>query len=300
MISPPAAPRSAEERLAASYRRCEQVARTEARNFYFSFLPLPPDKRAAMCAVYAFMRASDDMTDDPAAAGDRQAALDRWRRSLEGALKGEFGGSEILPAFADTVRRFEIPHRYFWELIDGAAMDLTTTRYATWAELRRYCYLVASVVGFVCIHVWGFDPAGGKALEQAEACGLAFQLTNILRDVAEDAGRGRIYLPLEDLERFNVTEEQIFAGRMDERFRALMAFEAERARGFYEASEGLAALVRPGGRASLSIMRSIYRGILDEIVRAGYQVFGRRASVSTPRKLAIVASAWLSSRRAPR
>jgi phytoene synthase len=155
---------------------------------------------------------------------------------------------------------------------------------------------VASVVGFVCIHVWGFDEAGGKALEYAEDCGLAFQLTNILRDVREDAERGRFYLPQEDLRRFAVTEDDLRSGRMTDNFRQLMRFEVERAKDYYERASKLTPFVHPAGRPTLTIMMKIYRGILDNIERINYDVHSRRARVSTPRKLGIVAGAWLQSR----
>lgn len=285
-------------RLAESYRYCEHVARTQARNFYYSFLLLPPGRRAAMCAIYAFMRYSDDVSDaaDAGLDGSRASRLQAWRRALDRAFEGEYGDSRILPAFHDTVRGFQIPAHYFHDLIDGTEMDLTRSRYETFTDLREYCYRVASVVGFVCIHVWGFDPADGRALEYADACGLAFQLTNILRDVKEDAERDRFYLPQEDLRRFGVSEEELRAGSLTASFRALMQFEAQRAREFYAKAGALLPLVHRPGRASLSIMMQIYRGILESIERSNYDVHSRRARVSTPKKLGIVAGAWLSGR----
>ena len=282
--------------LAASYAHCTQVAKTQARNFYYSFLTLPAEPRAAMCAIYAFMRYSDDVSDEAAADSSKVRDLADWRAALDRAFRGDYGGSLILPAFHDTMQKYGIPARYFHDLIDGTEMDLTKNRYETFAELRQYCYRVAGVVGFVCIHVWGFDEAGGKALEYAEDCGLAFQLTNILRDVREDADRDRIYLPREDLARFQVTEEDLKTGKLSDGFRELMRFEVERAKGFYRRAEQLLPLVHPGGRPTLTIMMNIYRGILDSIERNNYDVHSRRARVSTPRKLGIVAGAWLRSR----
>jgi phytoene synthase len=282
--------------LAASYAHCEHVAKTQARNFYYSFLTLPPDRKAAMCAIYAFMRYSDDVSDEAAADRTKAEEMKAWRAALERAFQGEYGSSLILPAFHDTVQRYHIPLQYFHDLIDGTEMDLVKNRYETFEELHQYCYRVASVVGFVCIHVWGFDPAGGKALEYSEACGLAFQLTNILRDVKEDAERDRIYLPQEDLRRFQVTEEDLKRGSLNENFRALMRFETERAKGYYQQAERLLPLIHPTGRPTLTIMMKIYRGILDSIERSHYDVHSRRARVSTPRKLSIVAGAWLRSR----
>jgi phytoene synthase len=284
------------ERLAESYRYCAHVAKTQARNFYYSFVTLPPERKAAMCAIYAFMRYSDDVSDEAAADQSKAAQMRAWRQALDRAFAGDYGDSLILPAFHDTVQRYHIPARYFHDLIDGTEMDLTKKRYETFAELHQYCYRVASVVGFVCIHVWGFDAADGKALEYAEACGLAFQLTNILRDVKEDAERDRIYLPQEDLRRFGVSEEDLKRGVVNANFRALMEFEAERAKGYYEQARALFPLIHAPGRPTLAIMMQIYRGILDSIERQGYDVHTRRARVSTPKKLSIVFRAWLSSR----
>ncbi|HZO91675.1 MAG TPA: phytoene/squalene synthase family protein [Chthonomonadaceae bacterium] len=295
-LSQPAVPSITPERLAESYRHCEQVARTQARNFYYSFVTLPPERKAAMCAIYAFMRYSDDVSDEAAADHSKAAQMRAWRAALDRALDGDYGQSLILPAFHDTVQRYGIPARYFHALIDGTEMDLSKKRYETFDELYQYCYRVASVVGFVCLHVWGFDAAEGKALEYAEACGLAFQLTNILRDVKEDAERDRIYLPQEDLRRFGVAEENLKRGLANSPFRALMRFEVERAQGYYDQAQALLPLIHAPGRPTFAIMFQIYRGILDSIERNDYDVFSRRARVSTPKKLGIVARAWLASR----
>ncbi len=284
------------EQLAESYRYCEHVAKTQAKNFYYSFLTLPPERKAAMCAIYAFMRYSDDVSDEAAENRSKVDEMRQWRSALEKAFAGDYGDSLILPAFHDTVQKYHIPAHYFQELIDGTEMDLSIQRYETFEDLHLYCYRVASIVGFVCIHVWGFDEADGKALEYAEACGLAFQLTNILRDVKEDCERDRIYLPQEDLRRFGVTEAQLKAGVMDEKVHALIKFEADRAKEYYRQANALRPLVHPAGRSTLRIMIQIYRGILTSIERNGYDVFKTRARVSTPRKLGIVAGAWFESR----
>ena len=282
--------------LEQSYAHCEFVAKTQAKNFYYSFLTLPPDKKAAMCAIYAFMRYSDDVSDEVAADMTKAEEMRDWRIALDKAFSGDYGNSQILPAFHDTVLKYKIPANFFRELIDGTEMDLTKKRYANFAELHQYCYRVASIVGFVCIHVWGFDDADGAALKYSEDCGLAFQLTNILRDVKEDAERDRIYLPQEDLEKFGVSEEELKAGVMNENFRALMRFETERAVSYYSEAKKLFPLVHAPGRPTLLIMMQIYRGILDNIIKNGYDVHSRRARVSSPKKLRIVAGAWLRSR----
>ncbi len=280
--------------LLESYRHCRIVARTEARNFYYSFMVLPPERRAALCAIYAFMRASDDISDAEGDGGDRRERMRRWRAALERAFAGEYGESLILPAFHDTVRRYLIPERYLHELIDGAEMDLAPRRYETFAELYDYCYHVASVVGLVCIHVFGFTDS--RATEYAEACGIAFQLTNILRDLGEDSRMGRVYLPQEDLRRFGYSEEDLRASVVDERFLGLMQFQVERAREYYRKSEPLLPLIDSESRPCLRAMVQIYGGILDQIVRQDYDVFSARARVPTWGKLGIAARAWLESR----
>jgi len=175
----------AQQEMALSYRYCREVAKRRARNFYYSFMVLPREKSDGMCAVYAFMRYCDDIADDPSVDGDKRRMLEKWRASLDRAARGEYEESRILPAFHDTMRRFDIPVEYFHQLIDGAAMDLSVEQYESFDELYEYCYKVASVVGLVCIHIFGFDSPEAK--RHAEYCGIAFQLTNILRDLAEDA-----------------------------------------------------------------------------------------------------------------
>jgi phytoene synthase len=281
--------------LAESYRYCRRVARREARNFYYSFMVLPPAKREAMCAVYAFMRYCDDIADSPGAPADKRGYLDAWRAALGAAMRGDCGGSAILPAFRDTVERYRIPARLFEALIEGAAMDLTVCRYATFAELREYCYRVASVVGLVCIRIFGFAGATEpppEAERYAEALGIAFQLTNILRDIPEDATMGRIYLPLEDLAAFDYPAADLLAGVADDRFLRLVQFEAQRAREFYAAARPLTGMLAPESRPCLAAMEGIYRGILDQIERQDYNVFARRARLSAWRKLGVAASAW--------
>jgi phytoene synthase len=281
--------------LDESYRYCAQVAKREAKNFYYSFKVLPPEKRAAMCAVYAFFRYSDDISDEAALTRSKHDLLPKWREALDRAFEGDYGNSKILPAFHDTVKRHAIPKQIFHDLIDGTEMDLSRTRYETFEDLYKYCYRVASTVGFVCIYVWGFT-GGDAAHAPSEACGIAFQLTNILRDVKEDAERGRIYLPLEDLRRFKYTEDDLLRGVYDERFHALMQFEAARARDYYRKALALPPLLAPVGRPSFFAMYRIYRGLLDEIEQRDYNVFAGRASLSKSRKLSILAKAWLGSR----
>jgi 15-cis-phytoene synthase len=280
------------DQLADSYRYCEHVSRTRARNFYYSFLCLPPAKRRSLCAIYAFMRHADDISDGGGA--DPLTRMNRWRLALDEALAGRYGESRILPAFHDTVERHAVPAEYFHALIDGALMDLAPRRYETFADTYEYCYRVAGVVGLVCIHVFGFEDPRAKDL--AEANGIAFQLTNILRDLREDARMDRVYLPQEDLRRFGYPEEDLREGIENEAFRRMMRFEVDRARAYYERAAALPAMIHPDSRPCLRAMRAIYGGILDRIVAMDYSVISRRARVPTWRKLLIAGSAWCQSR----
>ncbi len=273
--------------LAASQAWCRQVARRKARNFYYGFVPLSAEQRDAMCAVYAFARFSDDLTDDerPAAPEARRAAVGRWRQALESALAGDCRGSPILPAFRQAVERFRIPERYFFELIEGVSADLDPPQYQTFEDLYHYCYLVASTIGLICLHIFGFDSA--EAPHYAEKLGVAFQLTNILRDLAEDARRGRLYLPAEDLARFGANRGDVEAGRLD-RLRGLLAFEGERAEAYYREAAPLLDLVHPRSRPSLWVLAAIYHGILGRMRARGYDVFRRRVGLSHAAKAGIL------------
>ncbi len=272
-----------------SYQYCRRVARRRAKNFYYSFLLLTAQQRKAMCAIYAFMRHCDDLSDEPGATG---AALDGWRAEMEEALEGRFSGHPVWPAFHHTVRRFGIPHEYFRAMIDGVVSDLEPRRFETFDELYRYCYQVASVVGLTIIHIFGFDTR--TALPLAEKCGVAFQLTNILRDIREDAARDRIYLPTEDLRRFGVTEDELRAGQRNEAFLRLMRFEAARARAHYDEAQPLLELIHPRSRPSLWALITIYSRLLERIERSNYDVFRRRVRLSLLEKSWIVVRALVS------
>jgi phytoene synthase len=274
--------------LEESYAWCRRVARTRARNFYYSFVLLSREQRDAMCAVYAFMRYSDDLSDEPGATASR---IEQWRAALGEALAGRYQAHPVLPAFHDTVTRYRIPVRYFYEMIDGVASDLEPRRFATFEQLYGYCYQVASVVGLTTIHIFGFTSPDAPPL--AEKCGVAFQLTNILRDIREDAARGRIYLPTEDLVRFGVTEQDIHAAMRTPEFIDLMDFEATRARGYYQESRPLLDLIDRRSRASLRALIMIYSRLLDRIERSNYDVFSRRISLSGWEKSRIVMRALI-------
>jgi len=272
--------------LAESYRLCGKIARRTGKNFYYSFLVMPAEKRAAMCAIYAFMRRSDDIADSTANPDVAAEGLRQWRATVDAALRGETTGEPTLPALADTVKRYRIEPRYFHELLDGTEMDQHVTQYRTFDELYRYCYHVASVVGLVVLPVFGYKDKA--ALVPAEACGIAFQLTNILRDVKEDAGLGRVYLPAEDLKRFGVEEADIMNSRTTPQFLELMKFEADRAREYYRKARPLLDMIEPDSRGTLAVMMAIYGGILDKIVAKNYAVFDEKIRLSTAEKLWIM------------
>jgi phytoene synthase len=290
MRRPSPSPHAPSPALDASFRFCRELSRREARNFYLSFLLLPPDLRRSMCALYAFMRRTDDLADDPSPGVDGDAVLDRWRRDVHRALDGGEDGLRAWPglaALAATVQRHAIPRQYLEDVIDGVAMDLHPRPFATFDELYGYCYHVASAVGLCCLHIWGYRSDGGRAEALAEACGVALQLTNIVRDVREDAGNGRLYLPREDLARFGVDVEDLTARRASDRVRALLAFQARRAYAYYDQARPLATLVAPVGRPVLATIVGIYRTLLDEIVRRDYDVLTARVSVPAWRKVSI-------------
>jgi 15-cis-phytoene synthase len=274
--------------LIASYKSAEAVARSRS-NFYYSFVVLPAEKKRAFCAVYAFMRHCDDISDGAARPEEKRAQLRDWRSRLDAAYTETLGGNPILPAFRDTVRAFSIPKEYFYWILDGAEMDLDTFQYETFGDLYKYCFNVASAVGLVCLHIFGFGDE--RAKKYAEQCGIAFQLTNILRDVKEDADMGRIYLPDEDLRKFNYTAEELRCGVLDERFRKLMRYEEERAREYYRAARNLLPLVEDSSKPALWAMIAIYERILNRIVERQFDVFHNPIHLARAEKLSIALKA---------
>jgi phytoene synthase len=271
--------------LARSYTYCERLARREAGNFYGAFRVLPGPQRQAMCALYAFMRVADDLSDSPGDAAAKRPALAAWRAGFHRALRGEYE-HPLHPALHHAMQTHAVPPEYLDAVLDGVEMDLEPVGYATFADLRLYCYRVASAVGLACIHIWGFKDDRAKGY--AETAGLAFQLTNILRDLREDAERGRVYLPREDLERFGYDVESLRRGERDGRFRALMRFEVERARACYAEAWPLAPLLRPAGRAVFLAMTRTYRALLDAIERRDYDVFTSRVRLTRWHKLLLL------------
>jgi phytoene synthase len=269
--------------LAESYAWCRDVARARARNFYYAFRLLDPQRRDALCSIYAFMRRCDDLSDEP---GATAAALDDWRAKLEAALGGKPGVEPLWPAFCETVRRYGIPAEYFHDMIDGVSSDLTRREIVTFDELYRYCYQVASVAGLSLVRIFGYRSE--EALPLAEKCGIAFQVTNILRDVGEDLANGRIYLPREDRERFSVREIAMSA-----EFVELMRFEAQRAHKYYRESRPLLDMVDPACRPSLWALVEIYSRLLRLIEASGFDVLRRRI------RLPAIEKSWIAARALP-
>jgi phytoene synthase len=278
--------------LDADYEHCAQVTRRSRSSFYYAFILLPSERRRALHAVYAFCRFIDDIADDEAIREPALLLL-RWREELDRVYSGA-PTRALSRALADSARRFKIPRELFEEIINGVEMDLSRKRYQTWEELRPYCYRVASALGLICIEIFGYSNPSAKLY--AENLGLALQLTNILRDVREDAERGRIYLPLEDLARFNVSENEILGGVYSPNFVRLMDFEARRARELYALAQSELA---PEDRATLltaEAMRLIYAALLERIINSNYRVLDRRHRLSAPHKLYLVGRAWAEGR----
>ena len=278
--------------LEEDYAHCASITRRSSSNFYYAFMLLPAARRQALYSVYAFCRFVDDIADDQSV-GHPAELLARWREELERVFNGT-PPHPISRSLAHNVRRFAIPRRYFEEIIDGVEMDLGRTRYASFEELRLYCHRVASAVGLVCIEIFGYR--NPRARQYAEHLGIAFQLTNIIRDVSEDAGRGRIYLPLEDLARFGVREDEILRGIDTLELRRLLAFEVERARSFYAQAEQALPAEDRAAMVCAEAMRSIYQALLERIASQGCGVIGRRYRLSTPRKLYLVGRTWAGTR----
>ncbi len=276
--------------LDESYRHCVEMIRTNSKSFFFSSQLLPPEKRLAVRAFYAFCRTSDDTVDN--AISHPAQALSHW----VGKVYAPHAPADdaVLLAWKDTAARFNVPQMLVDELLAGIAMDLTVNRYATFGDLWLYCYRVASVVGLISMEIIGYREG---ASAYAVKLGVALQLTNILRDVGEDAARGRVYLPLEDLERFGLTDDDIINGQRDERFRALMRFEIKRAHALYDASWPGITMLHPDGQLSIAAAGNIYRGILGKIVANDYDVYNRRAHVPLPEKLTILSTVWRRLRR---
>ncbi|HKD83658.1 MAG TPA: phytoene/squalene synthase family protein [Terriglobales bacterium] len=301
--------------LRAAYSVCRHIARSAAKNFYYGFLPLPLRKRNALSAVYAFMRHADDISDDPAIPPEqRREKLDEWMNALRRVVEGQRTDDPVLFALADSQKKFNIPLELLEKLVRGTEMDVPgglrrapaggppQIQYETFDQLYDYCYHVASVVGLTCIRVFGYrDP---KAEKLAERVGVAFQLTNILRDVKEDAELGRVYLPREDFARFGIDVQALTNGASGGKsssagsagsaalLRPLLEFEAQRAREFYSAADELLPLIEEDSQAALWTLVEIYRRLLERIVTRNYDVFSQRVRLTTAEKLKVMAKGF--------
>ncbi|MBV7329828.1 squalene/phytoene synthase family protein [Chloroflexi bacterium TSY] len=276
--------------LKNAYARCRNLTAVHSRSFYLASSLLPGAKRRAVGALYAFCRISDDIVDQPVS--DVRIALTDWRRRM---LDANFAPNDwVALAWADTQTRYHIPVRYAEQLIEGVTADLYQTRYATFAELARYAYGVASTVGLMSMHIIGFS--GAEAIPYAIKLGVALQVTNILRDIAEDWRAGRVYLPQEELAAFHLTEADLEAGQVDDRWRAFMDFQIARNRRLYrEAWPGIA-LLHPEGRLAIAAAARFYEGILDDIERRDYDVFASRAHVDFWGKVKKLPGLWWETR----
>ena len=293
-----------ESQLDMAYAVCRGIARSQAKNFYYGFLVLPKRKRQALSAVYAFMRRCDDITDDPQLSiNDRRLKLDAWVDAFHAAQAGFPTDDPILIALTDAQRRYHIPLGLLDGLAFGTAMDVQeeapestpspglNIQYRTFQELERYCYHVASVVGLVCIRIFGYTDPAAEPL--AEKCGLAFQLTNIIRDVKEDVGLGRVYLPEDDLQQFGISPSELSAALDPARMRPLLEMEARRAFENYHAAEQLLPLISEDSQPALWVLATIYRSLLEKIARLNYDVFSRRVALTTREKLTILSKGFL-------
>jgi squalene synthase HpnC len=297
---------STEEEISASYTHCHQIARKAHSNFYPAFFLLPKAKRDGIVALYAFMRLIDDVSDEGVDVAAKQRGLARWRAALDEAITGQspafdgnaarslqaddlYGEREVLPALVDTMQRFRMPARYLHDLISGAEMDLTIQEYPTFERLKEYCYRVAGTVGLTCTHIFGFSDS--RALDLAEKLGLAFQLTNIIRDVREDYSAGRIYLPEEDLGRYGIAKEDLGRGEATLGVRELLRFEADRAWKLYEEGAELLGLIEEDSRGTLWLLVHTYSALLARIESVDFAVFGERVRLSKPEKMMLMAKA---------
>ena len=286
--------------LRAAYGVCRHIARSAAKNFYYGFLALPTRKRNALSAVYAFMRHADDISDDPTIPLDqRREKLNEWMNVLRRVVTGERTDDPVLLALADTHKTFNIPLDLLEKLVQGTAMDLPEAKdkttpavhYESFDQLYDYCYHVASVVGLICIRIFGYrDPRAEKLAEQT---GVAFQLTNIIRDVKEDSQLGRVYLPSEDLRRFGVEASALTNGNAATAFRPVLEFEAQRAREYYRAAEELLPLIDDDSQAALWTLVEIYRRLLERITARNYDVFSERIHLGTAEKVGLLAKGFV-------
>ena len=274
------------------YQESRDITRREAKNFYYAFLTLPQERRRAIYVAYAFCRYCDDAVDTAESVDQKMATLESLHASLNDAYTGRTSDPLFL-ALADVADRHDIPEEYFKQVIHGVESDLTKVRYQDFEELRSYCYQVASVVGLICLQIFGYKD--DSAREHAIDLGLAMQLTNIARDIQEDLGLGRIYLPQDEIARFGYSEEAVEAGSVNESFIDLMRFQAQRARGYFDSGFKLLPYLSPRSRACPAVMGQLYSKVLQRIEEAEFDVFQHRISLSKTEKLRVTAQTWFTS-----
>ena len=277
--------------LAEAYEECKQVTRREARNFYFAFLTLPARQREAIYVAYTFCRYCDDSVDAEGTTEEKMARIANLRHMLEESYQGR-SKEPVFIALADVAARYAIPQDYFQEVLNGVESDLVKTRYANFEELRAYCYQVASVIGLICIRIFG-TRGENEAQTGAIDLGLAMQLTNICRDIREDWEFGRVYLPQDEMERFGVTETDLANGVVNEPFANLLRFQIQRAREYFASGRRLLPYLPRRSRACPAALGFIYGGVLDRIESAGFDVYSERIGLSSRSKIALMAKAWL-------
>ena len=278
--------------LAQAYEECRLITRREAKNFYYAFLTLSADRRKAIYVAYTFCRYCDDSVDNEASLDQKLAMLEELKRKLELSYRGQ-ATEPVFLGLADVAKNYDIPQDYFREVLAGVESDLVKTRYQDFEELRQYCYHVASVVGLICLQIFGYRDDGAK--QHAVDLGLAMQLTNIARDVREDLELDRIYLPQEEIARFGYSEEELRAGIVNDSFRELMKFQAQRARHYFQSGFLLQPFLAPRSRACPAVLGRLYSLVLDRIEGADYDVLHQRINLSKGEKLRVTAQAWLTA-----
>ncbi len=276
--------------IAEAYRECVDITRRSGSSFASAFWMLPKKKRNALHAIYAFCRLADDIADDPKIAGDRTALLARWREELDDAFRGK-AQHAVGVALADAIRTYRFPEQVFVDLLAGVEFDLAAEPIESFEDLRLYCYRVASTVGLLVVRILGFQ--NPRSLEFAETLGIAVQLTNVLRDVGDDARTGRIYLPSDELGRFGVSAESILAGQMTDELQLLLSFNAKRAASYYERAERLLPDEDRRALRPATAMGRIYRALLEELIERQFPCFERPVRISKPRRVAIAAKVWM-------
>ena len=277
----------------ALQQSAKQLTQKSRSNFYFSFLFLPKVKREAIYSVYAFCRHSDDIAAQSLSPEERAELLKAWRQRLDACYEGS-AETPVMQSLFETVERYRIPKEYLDDLINGVEMDLTRTRYETFDDLYPYCYRVASVVGLICIEIFGYENPDSRKF--AEYLGVALQLTNILRDISTDAEQDRIYVPLEDLRRFHLSEDDLLQGRCSDAFVEMMAFQVERAESYYQKAVEMLPRQDRSNMIAAEIMGAIYHRLLDRIRAANYDVFAQTIAIPDWKKFLIAFELWLRSK----